>query len=301
MSSTRSTEIPIQAMSGYPWLVINFTVLAALVTLFFYGQAWTDSIHTLTQGRIAIWTSVLGTPLMIYANFGFFKVHPNEAKVLQLFGKYIGTVSNPGLRYANPFYTKRIVSLRVRNFESGQLKVNEAGGSPIEIAAVIVWRVVDTAEAVFEVDNYEEFVQIQSEAALRVMTSSYPYESNDDVVTLRGNPKEVSERLREEVQERLEKAGVEVIEARISHLAYSAEIAGAMLRRQQAGAIIAARELIVEGAVSMVDSAIARLSERNVVELDDERKAAMVSNLMVVLCGDQEAQPVINTGSLHTG
>ncbi|MEM7365535.1 MAG: SPFH domain-containing protein [Pseudomonadota bacterium] len=295
------TEHPATAGSGYVWLAVNVVVHLLLFALFLVGIGWTDSPATENRGGFAIFVAILGTILMIIMDLGFFTVHPNEAKVLQLFGKYVGTVHDSGLRYANPLYAKQAVSLRVRNFESGRLKVNDADGSPIEIAAVVVWRVVDTAEAVFEVDNYEEFVQIQSEAALRVMTSSYPYESNEDVVTLRGDPQAVAESLKSQVQERLQTAGVEVIEARISHLAYAPEIASAMLRRQQAGAILAARERIVEGAVSMVDTALDQLSKRGVVELDEERRAAMVSNLMVVLCADQETQPVINTGTLHTG
>lgn len=231
---------------------------------------------------------------------GFFMVHPNQAKVLQLFGAYRGTCHLSGLRWANPFYSKKPVSVRVRNFESGKLKVNDSSGSPIEIAAVVVWRVVDTAEAVFEVDNYEEFVSIQSESALRNLASSYPYEPEDEnEVALRSHPQRISESLKKEIQERLTKAGVEVVEARISHLAYAQEIAQAMLRRQQANAIIAARSRIVEGAVGMVEMALEELSRKQVVELDEERKAAMVSNLLVVLCSEESTQPVLNTGSLY--
>lgn len=232
--------------------------------------------------------------------FGLFMVHPNEAKVLQLFGKYTGTVKDPGLRWANPFYTKHAVSLRVRNFESSRLKVNDNTGNPIEIAAVVVWKVVDTAEAIFLVDDYEDFVSIQSEAALRNLATSYPYDAhNDQEIALRANPVEISLALKKEVQDRLSKAGVEVIEARISHLAYAAEIANAMLRRQQASAIIAARQLIVEGAVGMVEQALHHLDERGIVELDSERKATMVSNLLVVLCSDEAAQPIVNAGSIY--
>ncbi len=232
--------------------------------------------------------------------FGLFMVHPNEAKLLQLFGKYIGTVKEPGLRWANPFYTKQAVSLRVRNFESSHLKVNDNTGNPIEIAAVVVWKVVDTAEAIFLVDDYEDFVSIQSEAALRNLATSYPYDAHDEnKISLRSNPIEISLALKREVQDRLSKAGVEVIEARISHLAYAAEIANAMLRRQQASAVIAARQLIVEGAVGMVEQALTHLAERNIVELDSERKAAMVSNLLVVLCSDEAAQPIVNAGSIY--
>jgi regulator of protease activity HflC (stomatin/prohibitin superfamily) len=232
--------------------------------------------------------------------FGLFMVNPKEAKVLQLFGKYVGTVHEPGLRWANPFYSKMAVSLRVRNFESSKLKVNDKNGNPIEIAAVVVWEVVDTAEAVFMVDDYEDFVSIQSEAALRNLATSYAYDNHEDEgISLRGDPQAISEALKREVQDRLQKAGVHVIESRISHLAYAPEIANAMLRRQQAMAIIAARQKVVEGAVGMVEMALQKLTEREIVELDSERKAAMVSNLLVVLCSDEAAQPVLNTGSLY--
>jgi regulator of protease activity HflC (stomatin/prohibitin superfamily) len=230
---------------------------------------------------------------------GLFMVHPNEAKVLQLFGKYVGTAHDPGLKWANPFYAKTPVSTRVRNFESGKLKVNDSRGSPIEIAAVVVWKVFDTAEALFEVDDYEEFVQIQSESALRNLSTTYPYEPHEGEGTaLRSHPAEIAQALRKEIQDRLEQAGVTVIEARISHLAYSPEIANAMLRRQQASAIIAARKQLVAGAVGMVEMALDELKKGDIVELDEERKAAMVSNLLVVLCGEESAQPVVNTGSL---
>ena len=232
---------------------------------------------------------------------GLFMVHPNEAKVLQLFGKYVGTAHDPGLKWANPFYQKSAVSTRVRNFESGKLKVNDSRGSPIEIAAVVVWKVFDTAEALFEVDDYEEFVQIQSESALRNLSTTYPYEPHEgEGIALRSHPADIAQALRAEIQDRLDQAGVTVIEARISHLAYASEIANAMLRRQQASAIIAARTQIVAGAVSMVDMALEELKKHNVVELDEERKAAMVSNLLVVLCGEESTKPVVNTGSLYT-
>jgi len=232
---------------------------------------------------------------------GLFMVHPNEAKVLQLFGKYVGTTHDPGLKWANPFYAKTAVSTRVRNFESSKLKVNDNRGSPIEIAAVVVWKVFDTAEALFEVDDYEEFVQIQSESALRNLSTTYPYEPHEGEGTaLRSHPAEIAQALRQEIQDRLDTAGVTVIEARISHLAYASEIANAMLRRQQASAIIAARTQIVRGAVGMVEMALEELKQKSVVELDEERKAAMVSNLLVVLCGEEAATPVVNTGTLYT-
>ena len=231
---------------------------------------------------------------------GFFMVHPNQAKVLQLFGTYVGSVRQTGLRWANPFYSKVPVSLRVRNFESEVLKVNDNSGNPIDIAAVVVWKVVDSAEAVFEVDDYESFVKIQSEAALRNLATSYPYEShNEEQVALRSDPQAIAEKLRDEVQDRLEKAGVQALEARISHLAYAKEIASAMLKRQQAQAIVAARRQIVDGAVGMVQMALSELQAQGVVDLDEERKANMVCNLLVVLCGEENAQPVLNAGSLY--
>jgi len=246
---------------------------------------------------------ILGTLLVVLIFicwFGFFMVNPKEGRVLQLFGKYVGTVHESGLRWANPFYSKSRVSMRVRNFESGKLKVNDKNGNPIEIAAVIVWEVVDTAEAVFQVDDYEDFVSIQSESALRNLATSYAYDDHEgEEIALRSNPGEISEALKKEVQARLDKAGVQVIESKISHLAYAPEIANAMLRRQQAMAIIAARQKVVEGAVGMVEMALQQLADRGVVELDSERRAAMVSNLLVVLCSDDAAQPVVNAGSLY--
>lgn len=239
--------------------------------------------------------------VVIFLWVGLFMVSPNEAKVLQLFGDYAGTVRTPGLRWANPFFTKKKVSTRIRNFDSDKIKVNDTHGSPIEIAAVIVWQVVDTAEAVFEVDDYENFVQIQSESALRGLATRYPYDLGDDEVgvALRSQPDEVANQLVADVQARLDKAGVRVIEARISHLAYASEIAGAMLQRQQAAAIIAARRRIVDGAVGMVEMALSQLSERGVVNLDEERKATMVSNLLVVLCSEKATTPVVNAGTIY--
>jgi len=285
-------EKSVTPVSGYLALVVILVLQIASVI----------SLINAIQAENAAWiiVSVLLVAGIFLCWFGLFMVNPNEAKVLQLFGKYVGTAREPGLRFANPFYAKKKVSVRIRNFESGQLKVNEAGGSPIEIAAVVVWKVVNTAEAVFEVDEFEEFVSIQSEAALRNLTVGYLYESEDpDEVTLRSHPVKIAEALKKEIQDRLDKAGVEVIEARISHLAYAPEIANAMLRRQQATAVIAARSKIVEGAVSMVDMALRELSEQGIVELDDERKAAMVSNLLVVLCGEDNAKPIVNTGSIY--
>jgi regulator of protease activity HflC (stomatin/prohibitin superfamily) len=233
---------------------------------------------------------------------GFFVVNPNEARVLQLFGSYVGTTRDNGLRWANPFYSKRRVSLRVVSFESARLKVNDLDGNPIELGAIVAWRVTDAAKAVFQVDDYVQYVRVQAEAALRNMATSYPYDAHDDKqISLRGHTTAIAEHLKTEIQERMALAGVEIVEARISHLAYSPEIAQAMLQRQQASAIIAARQKIVEGAVGMVEMALARLAQHGVVQLDEERKAAMVSNLLVVLCGERNAQPVVNAGTLYTG
>ena len=238
--------------------------------------------------------------LDVFLVFGLFIVNPNEGRVLQLFGKYVGTAREPGLRWANPLYGKRRVSLRVRNFESGRLKVNDLDGNPIEIAAVVVWKVVDTAEAMFEVDDYQNYVHVQTESALRNMATSYPYDAHDEaVLSLRGHTGAIADHLRKEIQDRLAKAGVDVIEARISHLAYAPEIAAAMLQRQQAGAIIAARQRIVDGAVGMVEMALGHLARNKVVELDEERKAQMVSNLLVVLCSETEVHPLVNAGTLY--
>lgn len=230
---------------------------------------------------------------------GFFIVEPNGSKVLLLFGKYKGTVKDSGFHWTNPFMTKRALSLRVRTLNGEKLKVNDLSGNPVEIAAIVVWKVRETYEAAFEVDNYEDYVMMQSETAVRHSASSYPYDAEDDTVSLRRNTTEVSEHLTLELGERLSRAGVEVLEARLSHLAYAPEIASAMLRRQQAAAIIAARQKIVEGAVSMVDMALKHIEKDNIVALDDERKAQMMSNLLVVLCSDHAAQPVLNAGTLY--
>ncbi len=242
----------------------------------------------------------LGAIASAFLIAGLYSVEPNQAAVLSLFGRYIGTVRQPGLRWNNPFFGKRKISLRVRNFESGKLKVNELDGSPIEIAAVIVWRVLDSAEAVYNVDDYESYVHIQAESALRAMATRYPYDGHEDgQVALRSHPDEIAHQLKQHLDERLAEAGVEVVEARISHLAYAPEIAQAMLQRQQANAIIAARTRIVAGAVGMVQMALEELRKQGVVELDEERKAQMVSNLLVVLCSDRSTQPVVNTGTLY--
>jgi regulator of protease activity HflC (stomatin/prohibitin superfamily) len=279
--------------SGYLMIVVLF--IAEAGSIYWFVQ----EIQALSVAGI-IASSILTTIVLILW-FGFFMVHPNQARVLQLFGAYVGTARQPGLRWANPFYTKKAVSVRIRNFESSKLKVNDSRGSPIEIAAVVVWRVIDTAEAIFEVDDYEEFVTIQSESALRNLTTTYPYEPHEgDGLALRSNPAEIAQALREEIQDRLEEAGVNVIEARISHLAYAPEIANAMLRRQQASAVIAARTQIVAGAVGMVRMALEQLKAEEVVDLDEERKAAMVGNLLTVLCSEEGTQPVLNTGSLYS-
>jgi regulator of protease activity HflC (stomatin/prohibitin superfamily) len=284
---------------GILLLVVMMLALFGIVWLFVGGIRAAESGNQPTA-TIRLVTSVLLFVAWVISMKGFFVVAPNEAMVLQLFGDYVGTAKNAGLRWVNPFYSKRRISLRVRNFESSHLKVNDADGNPIEIGAVVVWRVVETAEAVFEVDNYENYVTVQSEAAVRSAATSYPYDAHHEgEVSLRGSTAAVADHLKQEVQQRLQKAGVEVLEARISHLAYAPEIAAAMLQRQQAGAIIAAREKIVQGAVGMVEMALEALSHKAIVQLDEERKAAMVSNLLVVLCGERAAQPIVNTGTIH--
>jgi regulator of protease activity HflC (stomatin/prohibitin superfamily) len=287
-------EISRKCASGYLALLV-LPVLQFLDGWWFFRSGQTGN-------PTGIVLAVLCFVILLICYKGFFMVHPNQAKVLQLFGTYVGSVRESGLRWANPFYAKTAVSLRVRNFESEVLKVNDSSGNPIKIAAVVVWKVVDSAEAMFEVDDYSSYVHIQSEAALRNLATSYPYEihNDEDQIALRSNPQEIAGKLQEEVQERLGKAGMEVIEARISHLAYSEEIASAMLKRQQAQAIVAARRQIVDGAVGMVKMALDQLKEQDIIELDDERKAAMISNLLVVLCGEENAQPVLNTGSLYS-
>jgi regulator of protease activity HflC (stomatin/prohibitin superfamily) len=270
-----------------------FLILIVIAVAGIVRAAQADDVGVAVTGVVVILVSALGLA-------GLFTVAPNEGRVLQLFGAYHGTVKQEGLRWANPFYTKKRISLRVRNFESAKLKVNDTDGNPIEIAAIVVWKVIDSAEAVFEVDDYEHYVKIQTESAVRNLATHYPYDAHiEGHLSLRGSTDEVAKRLKSEIQDRLAKAGVEVIEARISHLAYASEIAAAMLRRQQAGAIIAARQKIVEGAVGMVEMALDLLSKSTQVKLDEERKAAMVSNLLVVLCADREAQPVVNTGTLY--
>lgn len=283
--------------SGLAMLLVLTLALLANVAAFFL-------LPKLPMAGLWILLNALATLALVVLLCGFFTVQPNNGVVVQLFGRYVGTARDPGLKWANPFYSKNAISLRVRNFESSKLKVNDLEGSPIEIAAVVVWQVHDTAEAVFQVDDYENFVHVQSEAALRQMATSYPYDGHDgkgadDQIALRSHATEINQHLKEEIQERLGAAGVTVLEARISHLAYAPEIAQAMLQRQQAAAIIAARSRIVEGAVSMVHMALEQLDHAGKIQLDEERKAAMVSNLLVVLCGERGTQPVVNTGTLH--
>ena len=286
-------ELEKRALSG--WVMLPVLLALGVAAVFGFISAVRP---TPDATLIIFWVTVFALDVLGWA--GFFLVNPNEAKVLQLFGKYVGTVKAPGLRWTNPFYSKRRISQRIRNFETSRLKVNDREANPIEIAAVVVWKVVETAEACFEVDDYNNYVHVQSEAALRNLSTSYAYDDHvEGQMSLRGNTTEVAAHLKAEIQERLAKAGVETIEARISHLAYAPEIAAVMLQRQQASAIIAARTRIVEGAVGMVEMALERLNQKGIVHLDEERKATMVSNLLVVLCGERAAQPVVNTGSLY--
>ena len=287
MKETAKSSIP-----GIPMLLAILAGLGLCLWAGIIGIRHHDPVHILGALFAAMFLFVLFA--------GVYTVEPNQAAVLSLFGKYIGTSKEQGLRWNNPFYSARKISLRTRNFESSKLKVNDLDGSPIEIASVVVWQVVDSAEAVYNVDDYESFVHIQSESALRAMATSYPYDQHEDgKVSLRSHATEISKHLTDEIHERLAAAGINVVEARISHLAYAPEIAQAMLQRQQATAIIAARTRIVEGAVSMVEMALSELSKRNVVDLDPERRAAMVSNLLVVLCGERGTQPIVNTGSIY--
>ena len=289
-------ENPIRSAPGIPYLLGVLVALALAVWLVVTGTG--PDPDGISVSRIVL--GVLLGILAFLSLIGLYTVQPNQAAVLSLFGKYVGTVKDNGLRWNNPFYAKRKVSQRVRNFESGKLKVNELDGSPIEIAAVIVWQVVDSAEAVYNVDDYESFVHIQSESALRTMATSYPYDQHEEgQVALRSHAAEISKHLRDELGDRLADAGVQILDARISHLAYAPEIAQAMLQRQQANAIIAARTRIVAGAVGMVEMALAELQKNGVVQLDEERKAQMVSNLLVVLCGERSTQPIVNAGTLY--
>ena len=311
------TEVPLEPMAGWSRLWTGLLLLASPVVII--PSALFSGMPFLIPFFIV--PAILAGILILA---GLMAVGPNEARVCSLFGEYVGTVRRTGFFWVNPFYSKRPISLRIRNFETGSSrtpekkdattgkvieeqgrthgrpsKVNDLHGNPVEISAVVVWRVVNTAEATFHVQDYEDFVAVQSEAALRSLAMRYPYDSEDHEMSLRGNTEEICKQLRTDIQERLDQAGVEVIEARISHLAYAPEIAAAMLQRQQASAIVAARSKIVEGAVTMVQMALDHLSREKIVDLDDERKAAMVSNLLVVLCSDRHAQPVVNTGTLY--
>ena len=288
-------ERPASALPGWATL---FLLIAATIVL---------TAGVLAAALMEAWIVFVAILIVWALHFvlygGFTAVAPNEARAIVLVGKYKGTLSRQGFWFVNPFaYPRRKISIKIRNFESARLKVNDHDGNPIEIAAVVVWKVVETAEALFEVDDYEQFVKVQTEAAIRNVVTSYPYDAHSDgEISLRGNPHEIGELIKVEIQSRLQKAGIEVTDARISHLAYAPEIANAMLRRQQANAVIAARSRIVEGAVGMVEMALDELSKKNVVQLDEERKAAMVSNLLVVLCSEHETQPVVNAGTLYQG
>lgn len=292
MDVQRTREVATTAGSGFPMLVVTFGLLAGAVALFIAAGMRHEPVLGIA-GVLALLGFVLSIP-------GYFTVQPNQARVLLLFGRYVGTVREVGFHWTNPFRTKKSVSLRAHTLNGDRLKVNDRSGNPIEIAAVVVWRVRETAQAVFDVEDYVDFVKIQSETAVRHLASTHPYDGGtDEEPSLRGSADAVAKELQAELQARLEMAGVDVLEARLAHLAYAPEIAGAMLRRQQAAAIIAARQRIVEGAVGMVEMALDHLAKREVVHLDDERRAAMVSNLLVVLCSEQAAQPVVNSGTLY--
>ena len=281
-------EFSVKPVSGY---------LALLVALLFIGGAIAGFVFEI------IWLGVVLTIMFIFTTIGFTVVNPNESCVMVLFGAYKGTIRDNGFFWVNPFFLKRKISLRARNFDSEPIKVNDKIGNPIKIGFVLVWRVFETYKAVFDVDDYQHFVLVQSDAALRKLAGLYPYdnfEDHDAIVALRSGGEEINDELEKEIRERLEIAGIEVIEARINYIAYAEEIANAMLRRQQASAVVSARFKIVEGAVSMVQMALEQLSNKQIVELDEEKKAAMVSNLMVVLCGDKDATPIVNTGTLHS-
>jgi len=300
-----SRETQRQAKSGWPMLALDLLLYLLAIAVFIYGIVYVNTHRGGGAPVLGICLIILGPLTLVAAcltTVGFIVLPPNEASVLLLFGRYIGTIKSEGFWWANPFYTKRKISLRLRNLNGEKLKVNDNSGNPIEIAAVVVWKVEDTFAACFEVDDYNDYVTTQSESAIRHLASAYPYDSWEDesAISLRAHIDEVSEALEKELQERLSKAGVVVLEARLSHLAYAPEIAEAMLKRQQASAIVSARQKIVEGAVGMVRMALDQLNAENVVQLDEERRAAMVSNLLVVLCGETNVQPVVNTGTLYS-
>lgn len=280
------------SFAGIPVLLLLLSVALA--------NAYTLVTALRQQDVVTVGMSVLAALVLFFLLSGLFTVQPNQSRVLQLFGRYVGTVRQEGLRWVNPFYSGRVVSMRVRSFDGDRLKVNDVDGNPIEIAAVIVWKVVDSAQALFDVEDFEKFTRIQAEGALRNLATHYPYDSHiEGEVSLRGSTQVIADRLKHEVQDRLTSSGVAIVEARISHLAYAPEIAHAMLQRQQAGAIIAARQRIVDGAVGMVEMALEKLSQQKLVHLDEERKAQMVCNLLVVLCSERATQPVVNAGSLY--
>jgi len=316
-------ETTLHPKSGMVFLCIWLALMITPLPIFaLFIKNFGASLPLVLCVALGISAAILSIASLI-GLFGLMPVQPNEARALLLFGQYRGTVAESGFFWVNPFYSKRKISLRIRNFETGSIttaeqkdamgkvlkqkerspgrpsKVNDKDGNPIDISAVVVWKVVNTAEALFEVDDYEDFVAVQSEAALRSLASRHPYDGHDEALSLRGSTQEICDQLRQDIQARLDKAGVEVVEARISHLAYSSEIAAAMLQRQQAQAVVAARTTIVEGAVGMVQMALDQLASHNIVELDDDKRATMVSNLLVVLCSDRHTQPVINTGSLY--
>jgi len=294
--SPEHAERPTSPLSGWPMVALYLMLIALVAALIWIGARERSA-------AILVPTLILGIPTLLAFPCGFFIVNPNQSRVLVLFGRYRGTVRSDGFWWTNPFTIKRKVSLRAHNFNTEKLKVNDLLGNPIEIAAVVVWQVYDTARAVFDVEDFQDFVSVQSEAAVRVLASRHPYdEGHTEVVrtTLRGSADEVSLELQEALQQRLDQAGIQVIETRLSHLAYAPEIASAMLQRQQATAVIAARAMIVEGAVGMVQMALAQLAHSKVVDLDDERRAQLVGNLLVVLCAHENPTPVLNTGSLYT-
>ncbi|WP_425245270.1 SPFH domain-containing protein [Streptomyces sp. NEAU-NA10] len=296
MPAPRVHEFPARSVGGGLALLLGLVGLLAGVGLIAAGAA---AVSGPAKAAVIV-VGILVAPGAFLSMCGLNMVAPGEARVVQLFGRYRGTIREDGLRWVNPFTSRQKISTRVRNHETAVLKVNDAYGNPIELAAVVVWKVQDTAQATFEVDDYFEFVSTQTEAAVRHIAIEYPYDAHDeDGLSLRGNAEEITEKLAAELHARVEAAGVRIIESRFTHLAYAPEIASAMLQRQQAGAVVAARREIVDGAVGMVEAALNRIAEQDIVELDEERKAAMVSNLMVVLCGDRAPQPVLNTGTLY--
>jgi regulator of protease activity HflC (stomatin/prohibitin superfamily) len=299
MPAPRVQERRALGMPGLPFLLIALVVVLGGVALAVAGGVRAKDHHGAASAALIVAGAFIVVGALITL-FGLTQVAPGEARVCQLFGRYQGTIRQDGLRWVNPFTSRRKISTRLRNHETAVLKVNDAYGNPIELAAVVVWQVRDTAQAVFEVDDFVQFIAIQTDTAVRHIATNYPYDAHDgEALSLRGNSEEITERLSSEIAARVESAGVTVIESRFTHLAYAAEIASAMLQRQQAGAIVAARQTIVDGAVGMVESALSRIAEQGIVELDEERKASMVSNLLVVLCGDRAAQPVLNTGTLY--